>query len=490
MVNKRLFLPLITLLLLALPLCSQAGTIKSIEQEINAFKAGGLHKYAPLTTSRVEAYLGAAMLASEAQKDEELAAALKRTEEMLAEAKVTAAGFQQQFHNLIELRREANSVEEIVATSTQEETSLASQQQLAEAERLLDQVIMTRERGELNKTQEHASAAEAAYREVLNANYSQLSVLTARAISKASSSGAKRYAPVTYKAANEQLAALRGYIDGFDSTPPSHSTEAYYLAIEAQLISQQVKLWRKNSSSFEEIVIREREFRQNLARALDMETPESVLLVRHSPKELIAAVQGLKSTLEAERKARADDAVRLKIQFEEELQNRLSSQTDAQRSQITDMKEVFRAKLERETYEKKRQAQLRSQFNKGDADIFVNLDGSLLIRMIALQFPSGSSKIDPQHNDLLARLKLALEAYADRTVRIEGHTDDQGDVKPNQVLSLKRAEAVRDFLISAGTDAGRLKALGYGEVRPIASNEFPQGRAMNRRIDIVIDAAK
>ena len=60
MVNKRLFLPLITLLLLASPFCSQAGTIKSVEQEIKTFKASGLHKYAPLTTSRVEAYLGAA----------------------------------------------------------------------------------------------------------------------------------------------------------------------------------------------------------------------------------------------------------------------------------------------------------------------------------------------------------------------------------------------------------------------------------------------
>ena len=65
-----------------------------------------------------------------------------------------------------------------------------------------------------------------------------------------------------------------------------------------------------------------------------------------------------------------------------------------------------------------------------------------------------------------------------------------GEVKANQKLSLKRAEAVRDFLIAAGTDAGRLKALGYGEVRPIASNEFKKGRAMNRRIDVAIAAAE
>jgi len=91
---------------------------------------------------------------------------------------------------------------------------------------------------------------------------------------------------------------------------------------------------------------------------------------------------------------------------------------------------------------------------------------------------------------LLGRLKQAMDIYQDRSLRIEGHTDDRGDVKPNQVLSLKRAEAVRDFLIAAGADGTRLKALGYGEVRPIASNEFTQGRDMNRRIDVIINAPK
>jgi len=176
------------------------------------------------------------------------------------------------------------------------------------------------------------------------------------------------------------------------------------------------------------------------------------------------------------------------------LQSRLQAQTEemqqAQHARISDMKEVFRAKLERETFDKKQQARLRSQFQKGDADILVNLDGSLLIRLTGLQFVPAHSKIDDKYQPLLKRLHAALEVYADRNVRIEGHTDNVGDVKPNQQLSLKRAESVRDVLIAAGTDGGRLKALGYGEVRPIASNDFPQGRAMNRRIDIVIDAAK
>ncbi len=119
-------------------------------------------------------------------------------------------------------------------------------------------------------------------------------------------------------------------------------------------------------------------------------------------------------------------------------------------------------------------------------EILANLDGSLLIRLKALKFRSGRSKIESKYFNLLGQLRQAMDIYQERHLSIEGHTDNQGDVKANQRLSLKRAEAVRDFLISAGAEATRLKALGYGEVRPIASNEFKQGRAMNRRIDIVI----
>ncbi len=175
-----------------------------------------------------------------------------------------------------------------------------------------------------------------------------------------------------------------------------------------------------------------------------------------------------------------------------ELQNKLAAQTDEmkqeQQNQLSTIKEAFKAKLERETFEKKRQQRLQKLFKQGEAEILVNLDGSLLIRLTGLKFHSGRSKISSKYFDLLGRLKQAMDIYQDRSLRIEGHTDNRGDVKSNQVLSLKRAEAVRDFLIAAGADSTRLKALGYGEVRPIASNEFAQGRDMNRRIDVIINA--
>ena len=71
-------------------------------------------------------------------------------------------------------------------------------------------------------------------------------------------------------------------------------------------------------------------------------------------------------------------------------------------------------------------------------------------------------------------------------VRVEGHTDSRGDDESNIRLSQRRAEAVVAFLIKSGVDAERLEAVGFGELRPIASNDTNEGRSTNRRVELVI----
>jgi outer membrane protein OmpA-like peptidoglycan-associated protein len=183
---------------------------------------------------------------------------------------------------------------------------------------------------------------------------------------------------------------------------------------------------------------------------------------------------------------------RLEENFDATLAERLHEQRlkdqEAFQAKVANIKSGFHAKLERETFEKKRQKQIRNLFQKNEAEIITNLDGSLLIRAKKIKFGSSSSKIDGKHFDFLGRIKEALDMYPSRNIVIEGHTDSSGDAKKNRKLSLARAEAVQEFLIAAGMNAERIKALGYGEVKPIATNMYKKGRAMNRRIDIVIQA--
>jgi outer membrane protein OmpA-like peptidoglycan-associated protein len=69
---------------------------------------------------------------------------------------------------------------------------------------------------------------------------------------------------------------------------------------------------------------------------------------------------------------------------------------------------------------------------------------------------------------------------------VEGHTDSQGGVSYNQDLSQHRAQAVLDYLVSRGVSADRVSAQGFGSTRSVADNNSPEGRANNRRVEIVV----
>ena len=73
---------------------------------------------------------------------------------------------------------------------------------------------------------------------------------------------------------------------------------------------------------------------------------------------------------------------------------------------------------------------------------------------------------------------------------VEGHTDSQGTAASNQELSEKRAQAVRDYLVSRGIAADRIKSQGFGPTRPIGENSSAEGRANNRRVEIVVQPSK
>ena len=101
-------------------------------------------------------------------------------------------------------------------------------------------------------------------------------------------------------------------------------------------------------------------------------------------------------------------------------------------------------------------------------------------------FASGQSQLKPEARANLQRVVEFVNRFPDKTVLIEGHTDSQGSANLNQVLSQKRAEAVRNALLQDGVDGSRLTAVGLGKDRPIADNGTSEGRARNRRVEIVV----
>jgi outer membrane protein OmpA-like peptidoglycan-associated protein len=98
-------------------------------------------------------------------------------------------------------------------------------------------------------------------------------------------------------------------------------------------------------------------------------------------------------------------------------------------------------------------------------------------------FESGSATIDPESNARLDRVVEYMTHMTSVRIRISGHTDNVGNPQRNQALSQSRAEAVRAYLVAHGIDGSRVEAIGYGDTRPVASNDTEAGRQQNRRIE-------
>jgi outer membrane protein OmpA-like peptidoglycan-associated protein len=103
-------------------------------------------------------------------------------------------------------------------------------------------------------------------------------------------------------------------------------------------------------------------------------------------------------------------------------------------------------------------------------------------------FASGQSSLLPEARANLQKV-VDFVQRSTQPVLIEGHTDSQGSGNANQVLSQRRADAVRAALIEEGVDAARLSASGVGEDRPVSDNASADGRARNRRVEIVLLSA-
>jgi outer membrane protein OmpA-like peptidoglycan-associated protein len=112
-----------------------------------------------------------------------------------------------------------------------------------------------------------------------------------------------------------------------------------------------------------------------------------------------------------------------------------------------------------------------------------------VIDRLTLRVNFDFNKSDIRENDIAELQKAVrfIRKYPGAKVRLEGHTDSIGTEEYNQRLSERRAEAVKDYLVKEGaTRASKISTVGYGESRPVASNDTEEGMALNRRVEVLI----
>lgn len=103
-----------------------------------------------------------------------------------------------------------------------------------------------------------------------------------------------------------------------------------------------------------------------------------------------------------------------------------------------------------------------------------------------MEFESGTDKINSSSFSSLVELSDLLKKHKSWGLKLAGHTDSQGSAESNMILSQKRASAVKTFLVSNGVDENVVVVEYYGETRPIATNDTPNGRQKNRRVEMNI----
>ena len=136
-------------------------------------------------------------------------------------------------------------------------------------------------------------------------------------------------------------------------------------------------------------------------------------------------------------------------------------------------------------------AQLRAQLLAQLNSILQTRDSArgLIVNMSDVLFDTGSYTLKPGAREKLAKISGILLAHPGLTLQIEGHTDSVGSDEYNQQLSERRADSVRDFLAEQGVPVSSITARGFGKTQPVASNDTPEGRQRNRRVELVVNGS-
>ncbi|MCH8248644.1 MAG: OmpA family protein [Proteobacteria bacterium] len=353
----------------------------------------------------------------------------------------------------------------------------------SDAQQKFLRAIQLLERGDLKNAKRREIEATSLYRDAeLIAIKAQYLSETRRLLVDADRARVGRYAPITLGKAKQLLANAERELNEnrYDTDlPRSLAKQANYEAKHALYLSEVVRQVRDKKLSSEQLVLNWEQPMRAIAGVADI-VPDMQDGPDRLMAELAAYFEGQANELQALQQEKADNEVRLTDMAEElrALDERLGGAT-AERAALIQ-------RLEAQARIKAQFARVDKMFSRSEARVFREGD-SIILRLVGLSFDSGASQIKPGNFDLLAKVEKAIDVFPRSELTIEGHTDSHGGDALNQKLSQERAESVHQYMINAmRIPTYRLIATGYGETRPVSSNETEAGRARNRRIDIVI----
>jgi outer membrane protein OmpA-like peptidoglycan-associated protein len=306
---------------------------------------------------------------------------------------------------------------------------------------------------------------------------------------------ADKYAPATLTKAEQQLrTAEEVYARKSDrKSVEAAAREVVGTAEEARVMSVKKKAEEDANAKIaaDKKAAEDREAKARADAAAEVQRRQEAEQARQQAEA--AKAEALRMKQEAEQAAA--EAARQKAEAEKASAAALAQQQTAEAAAAQAARD--RAAAQAET-EKARQAaaqaeaekaQLRAQLLNQLNSILQTRDSArgLIVNMSDVLFDTGSYTLKPGAREKLAKISGILLAHPGLTLQIEGHTDSVGGDDFNQQLSERRADSVRDFLAEQGVPGSNITARGFGKMQPVASNDTPEGRQRNRRVELVVN---
>jgi outer membrane protein OmpA-like peptidoglycan-associated protein len=340
----------------------------------------------------------------------------------------------------------------------------------SEGERTFFEAATEVEGGDIEDARDKGSESEEFFRKAeLKAIKDTILGEARRLVNQAREQGCPEVAPTTFQYAQNLLNETEELLTNNRYAKEDASTKAEeceYEARHAMYLTQLINSLRDDEKNWEKMQLGYEDILTGLSRQFN-ETPRY-------DEGLSSAVKSIQTNiieLQTERdRLRAEVA---KLQEEYDVVREEATLSSAELAK----KEELESKIEK----------VKTLFTASEAKVAYDSE-NLVISLHGLTFPSGKSIIQPEYFSLLSKVQEAIKTFPDKHILLEGHTDSQGNAATNKRLSEERASAVREYIIAnMGISREQVTSVGYGSEKPVASNKTSEGRALNRRIDIVID---
>lgn len=447
-----------------------AAIDKARKEQVDALAPGGF-----------QAALGAYQ---NALKDAERARNPERIRKQLSEAQVALQGANKSAAAARETLRAAIATREDALTAG---APKYAPEQWQKAASRFNEAAVALERNDARTAQRRAAESEVLLRDAeLSAVKGGLLNEARALIAQADAAKVEKSAPRSLQAAKRYLAQAEQEIAGnrYDTTLPKNlamqaSYEARHALYLSQVIDGTLQKQKDDQAGLEELILSWEEPLRRLAAEMNI-----------SPK-FDAGIQPALQGLLAEAQRQREQVNRLRQELDDRNEQITALNTEVQRLEsrlggVSEERIALQRRVDAQERLRANVASIESSFSPGEARVYRQAD-DVVISLTGIGFASGRSTVDGASAPLLAKVQQALALFPDALIVVEGHTDSNGSDSTNLILSQDRADAIKQYLVTNfRVNPEKISSIGYGESRPVATNETNEGRTRNRRIDVVI----